>query len=214
MPRNASAGWTVMRQRPPRRALTRLSGFVLMGALATCITWLIFITEPAQLSSGASNPAAKMPTFMAIAVVVSVLLAAAPALRPPRLAANHYGLAVRPGAFRTVLLPWVHVEEVTAVAVPGRRHPDAYILVACDDYLGRTTGDRPRFLDQAVLREANRAADGRVGDFDLAVRLADFTDTPEAILERIASYAPDHVDVNNQLDDPIEDRDAKKKPAE
>lgn len=206
-----AAGWTVMRQRPPRRALTRLTGFVIMGALVACVTWLIFVTEPARLSSGQTNPAAKMPTFMAIAVVVSVLLAAAPALRPPRLATNHYGLAVRPGAFRTILLPWVHVEEVTAVAVPGRRTPDMYILIACDDYCGRTTGDRPRFLDQAVLREANRAADGRVGDFDLAVRLADFEDDPATILRRIASYAPDHVDVNDQLEDPIEDRDAKRK---
>lgn len=212
MQRKVSAGWTVMRQRPPKRALTRLTGFVIMGALVACITWLIFLTEPARLSSGASNPAAKMPTFVAVAVVVSVLLAAAPALRPPRLAANHYGMAVRPGAFRTILLPWVHIEEVTAVAVPGRRAPEAYILIACDDYCGRTTGDRPRFLDRAVLREANRAADGRVGDFDLAVRLADFTDPPETVLGRIASYAPDHVDVNNQLDDPIEDRDAKKQP--
>ncbi|HZE41180.1 MAG TPA: hypothetical protein VE172_20465 [Stackebrandtia sp.] len=201
MPRKVPAGWMVVNQRPPKRALMRLVGYLVAGGVITAFTWLIFASEPAALDTGATNPAAKAPVFVGIVVVLGILVVAIPALRPPRLAANHYGIAVRPGAFRTVLLPWAHVEEVTAMTVPGRRTGDAYMLIAVDDYCGHTTGDRPRFLDRAVLREANRATEGRVDNFDLAVRLADFVGEPDIILDKFAKLAPAHVDVTNQLDE-------------
>jgi hypothetical protein len=200
MARKAATEWTVVTQRLPRRALIRLVSCLAAGFVFTVVTWLAFATEPAVLASGETNPAARVPTFVAIVAVVALLLTATPALRPPKLAANHYGVAIRPGSFRTLLLPWVHIEEVTAMTVPGRQQGDAYMVIAVDDYCGRLGGDRPQFLDRAVLREANRATEGRVGNYDLALRLADFTASPEEVIDQIAGFAPEHVDVVNQLD--------------
>lgn len=201
--KQATAEWTAVRQRAPRRAWIRLGTYLIVGIAATVFTDLLFSTEPEVLMSGVSNPAAKVPTFVGIVAFIAVVLSAVRALRPPQLAANHYGVTVRPGAFRSLLLPWVHLEEVTAAMVPGRREPDAYILFACDDHCGRHSGDRPRFLDRAALREANRATEGRVGDYDLALRLSDFTASPADLIDQLAGYAPAHVDVLNQLDQPL-----------
>lgn len=190
-----------MPQRAPRRALTRLATYIAAGVIVTAITWLMFYTEPDTLMTGEPNPAAQVPTFIALVSILSIIVAAVVVLRRPRLAANHFGVIVRPGVFRALLMPWVHIEEVTVITVPGRRKGDTYLLFACDDYLGRSAGDRPRFLDQAILREANRASEGRVGNYDLAVRLADFFKPADAIIDQIAGFAPEHVAVLNQLDD-------------
>lgn len=205
-----NSGWTVLRRGVPHRSLFRLVSVVLACGAVAVVTWLLFVTEPATLASGEANPAAKVPTFAVIVSIVVALVAGLPVLRPPRMSVNHYGIAVRPGAFRTVLLPWAHVEEVTAMTVPGRRQGDAYLLLAIDGYCGRTAGDRPRFLDQAVLREVNRATEGRVGDFDLSIRLDDFNDEPAVTLERLGKFAPEHVAVVNQLDPPEEKENDKK----
>ena len=193
-----------MPQRAPRRALTRLAVYLASGVVVTVITWLMFYTEPKTLMTGETNPAAQVPLFMALVSIISVIIAAIVVLRRPRLAANHFGVIVRPGVFRALLMPWVHIEEVTVITVPGRRKGDTYLLFACDDYLGRSAGDRPRFLDQAILREANRASEGRVGNYDLAVRLADFFKPADAIIDQIAGFAPAHVAVLNQLDEETE----------
>lgn len=200
MRREGAAEWVVLRRQPPKRALIRLGGYVAVGGVVTFLTWLLFASEPATLDTGASNPAAGVPTFVALMAVAGVLLSLLPVLRQPQLALNHYGLLVRPGAFRTLLLPWVHIEEVAAVTVPDRGSGDAYLLVACDDYLGRHSGDRPGFGDRAVLREANRATEGRADGFDVAVRLADFQHEPRTILDEMARYSAEHVQVVDQLD--------------
>lgn len=195
-----SAEWVVIRRRAPRRALIRLMGYATLAAVVVIITWLLFVTEPDSLANGQPNPAASAPTFAGLVACVGVGIAVIPVIRPPQLAVNHFGLAVRPGAFRTVLLPWVHVDEVAAMAVPGRRTSDAYLLLACDAHIGRHSGDRPRFLDRAVLREANRATEGRAASFDMALRLADFRQSPADLLRQVAGFAPPHVTVADQLD--------------
>lgn len=174
-------------------------GHSLLATAVTVITWALFVTEPATLSNGQANPAAATPLFVGMLAGVAVAVAALPVIRPPQLAVNHFGLAVRPGAFRTVLLPWVHVEEVAAMAVPGRRSSDAYLFIACDDHVGRHSGDRPRFLDRAVLREANQATEGRAVNFDIALRLADFRRPPADLLRHVAEFAPPHVTIADQL---------------
>lgn len=200
MPSQQKAEWTTVKQRLPRRALVKLVTYLIVGVAATYACRVLFSTEPEVLDNGESNPAAQVPTFIGIAATAIVLLVAVSVFRQPRLAINHYGIAVRPGATRTVLLPWMHVEEVTVITVPVRGKGDAYLIFACDDYCGRHSGDRPRFVDRAVLREANRATEGRVSNYDLAVRLADFAETPDAIIDQVAGFAPSHVDVLNQLE--------------
>ncbi|GAA4912950.1 hypothetical protein LX16_2310 [Stackebrandtia albiflava] len=195
-----AAEWVVVRRRAPRRAIVRLVTYLLTGVGITAVGWVLFVTEPQRLASGDPNPAARAPLFVAICVVFAVAAATVPVWRPPRLAVNHYGLAVRPGAFRTVLLPWVHVEEVAALTVPGRRRGEAYLLFACDGHLGRHSGDRPRFVDRAVLREADRATEGRATGFDLAVRLTDFRQSPEGLLRDLAGFAPPHVLVADRVE--------------
>ena len=202
MRRAAAADWTFTRQRVTRRAWTRLIGYLVVGGVVTVVTRIMFATEPATLMTGDANPAAKAPTFVAIVAVLGIAAAAVRTFRPPQLSVNHYGITVRPGAFRTLLLPWVHVEEITAVTVPGRKRSDAYLLFACDDHVGRHSGDRPRFLDRAALREANRASEGRVANYDLAIPLAGFTKEPAGLIDEVAGFAPSHVDVLNQLDKP------------
>ncbi|MGH8791125.1 MAG: hypothetical protein ACRDXX_00560 [Stackebrandtia sp.] len=202
MRRKKATDWIVVRQRLPRRALVRLATYLLTAVAVTFLTWLLFATEPSTLAGGEPNPAARATPFVGAMATLGVVLAAGPVLRPPQLAVNHYGVSVRPGAYRTLLLPWVHVEEIATVVVPGRGRGDSYLLFACDEYCGYHSGDRPRFLDRAALREANRATEGRLGGFDLALRLGDFKMSPREIASRIADYAPDHVSVVNQLDEP------------
>jgi len=200
MQRQASAEWVVIRRRAPRRAMIRLAGYLALAIVVTGVTWALFITEPARLANGESNPAASAPLFTGLIAGIGVALATIPVLRPPNLAVNHYGVAVRPGAFRTVLLPWVHVEEVAALSVPGRRSSDAYLLFACDDHIGRHSGDRPRFLDRGVLREGNRATEGRAASFHMAIRLAEFQQSPAVVLREVAGFTPPHITVADQLE--------------
>lgn len=202
MARKGTAEWVVVRHQLPRRAVIRLVGYFLAAAAITFFTWLLFATEPSTLADGEPNPTARATPFMGAMVTLGLVLVAGSALRPPRLAVNHYGVAVRPGAFRTVLLPWMHIEEVAGVIVPGRGKGDPYLLFACDEYCGYHSGDRPRFLDRAVLREANRATEGRLGGFDVAVRLSDFKHSPREVAAHVAKFAPKHVSVVNQLDEP------------
>ena len=177
-----------------------LAASTVLAAVVVVVTWALFVTEPDLLSDGSPNPAAAAPTFVALMACVGVGIAVIPVVRPPQLAVNHFGLAVRPGAFRSVLLPWVHVEEVAAMSVPGRRRSDAYLFIACDAHIGRHSGDRPRFLDRAVLREANRVTEGRAVNFDMALRLADFADPAPDLLRRVGRFAPRHVTVADELD--------------
>lgn len=200
MRRQTVAEWSVARQHIPRRAWARMIGHLVLGVVATIFTALLFAVEPATLADGTANPAASVPTFVGIVAAAGVAGTVLRTLRRPRLAANHYGVSVRPGAFRTLLLPWVHVEEVTVMTVPGRKEDEHYMLFACDDHMGRHSGDRPWFTDRAMLREANRATEGRVGNYDLAVQLTGFDAEPGELIDLLAGFAPRHVDVLNQLD--------------
>ncbi|CAM3320185.1 hypothetical protein [Stackebrandtia soli] len=199
--REGAAEWVVLRRRLPRRAVVRLAAFAALWSVVTGMTAILFTGEPSTLDSGAANPAAGATGFVALIASLGVASAMVTVVRPPQLAVNHYGVMVRPASYRTLLLPWVHVEEVAAVTVPDRGAGDGYLLIACDDYMGRHSGDRPRFADQAVLREANRSTEGRASGFDVAVRLTDFHHDPRTILSEVARYAPDHVQVVDRLDD-------------
>jgi hypothetical protein len=174
----------------PSRALRRLAWYVVGGGAVVAATWVLFGTEPDRLDSGEVNPIALVP----LAATVLVALAGAPLLlatvRRPMVMANHYGLTVRPGVMRVLLIPWAQVSELAGVVIKG----EPLLLVRCGATRARL-GDRPRWCDQAVLRAAGRAA----AAFDLAVRMDEFAGRPAAQLASLAAWAPDQIRVTDQL---------------
>jgi hypothetical protein len=160
--------------------------------------WLVR-TEPAVLDSGERNPVTALPGFFSVIALLGTVVFLIPLLRPPKLYVNHFGLRVRASFGKVLLIPWSNVEELAAITVGSRRRGSAYLLLATDVYLGRGGSDRPGFVDRSVLREANRATEGLVAGFDLAVRCGDFKLEPAQLLARLASYAPGHVQVVDRL---------------
>jgi hypothetical protein len=175
----------------PSRAVTGLVWYAILAGLVVGLTLLLFGDEPARLDDGSPNPlAAVFPVVLALAVLgcLPIVLVIA---RRPLVAANHYALTVRPGAARTLVLPWAHI-SVVAVRRVGR---ETYLLVSCRQSLD-ALGDHPTWIDQGVLRAVLRTPRGGqalAGEFDLAVRLRDFVGEPNYQLATLAAFAPDHV---------------------
>jgi hypothetical protein len=171
--------------------------WVIAGALLG-LTWLLFGEEPARLDDGSPNPLVYvLPVAVAIALVGCV-----PPLvllfRRPVVTANHYALSVRPGAVRTLVLPWAHIAAVSVRRV-GR---EPYLLIRSRRSLA-AHGDRPAWVDQGVLRavlRTPRAGQALAGEYDLAVRMRDFVGEPNAQLATLAAFAPDHVFIASDVE--------------
>ncbi|MFS8498424.1 MAG: hypothetical protein FWJ70_09330 [Micromonosporaceae bacterium] len=164
---------------------------------AAAVAWLLFGGEPVRLAGGRPNPLALVPLATTVIGAVVVAWHALAAFRRPLVEANHYALRVRPGVWRTLVLPWVAVAEIAGYTARG----EAVLLIRCA--AGRTTpGDRPGVLDRSVLRSTMRDAgpDRRtVAAFDLAVRMGEFVGTPAEQLASLAAWAPGHVRVTDLL---------------
>lgn len=183
-------------------------GWYLAGAAVTIASvWVLFGSEPARLHSGQLNPLAVTPR---VALIVGVLGAVPPFLelaRRPLVAASSYGMTVRAGSWRTVVLPWARVAAVAVYRVGD----DEYLFLACRDAPARsrsvgTAGDRPGWPDRGELRtalkRARRQGSGQpeaLERFDLAVRMRDFVGEPYVLLSTLVAFAPDHVQVATDL---------------
>ncbi|THV41552.1 hypothetical protein [Glycomyces buryatensis] len=190
-----SSEWVVVERSSPARRISSLVLYALVCAAGiAALAWLVH-TEPGTLDSGEANPVVALPGFFTVIALIGTVFFLAPLVRPPMLFVNHFGLRVRPSFGKVLLIPWSNVEELAAITVGSRRRGQSYLLLAADVYLGRGGSDRPGFIDRSVLREANRATEGLVAGFDLAIRCKDFEPKPDQLLARLASYAPGHVQV-------------------
>lgn len=181
----------------PSRAVTALVWYALFAGAVVGLTLLLFGDEPARLDDGSPNPLTAVPPVVLALAVLGCIPIVLVIVRRPLVAANHYALTVRPGAARTLVLPWAHI-AVVAVRRVGR---ETYLLVRCRQMLD-ALGDHPTWIDQGVLRALLRTRSGQAlaGEFDLAVRLRDFIGEPNAQLATIAAFAPDHVFVASDVE--------------
>jgi hypothetical protein len=170
----------------PRHQVRVLAGCAAGGALVVAAAWMFFGAEPARLNSGAVNPLAVVPQWTLGAAAAVVLAAAVPVLRRPVVAAGQRTLLVRPGAYRTLELPWATVAELA--------RGGEFLLIRLRPEGAR----RPGFWDRAVLRSATRSYPTAAG-YDLAVRLRDFAGTPTAKMTALAAYAPEAVEFTSLL---------------
>jgi hypothetical protein len=185
----ATAGQLEWRRAFPVRPLRRLGWFLLGAAVMVVTVWVLFGAEPRRLTGGELNPLALIPPLTAAAVAVAALPPLVALVRRPLVATSHYALTLRPGAARTLVLPWAGVAEIAGVRV----RDEPLLLVRC---AGGRLGDRPRWPDRSVLRAAVRAAGARrslVGAYDLAVRMDEFVGDPSDQLVALADRAPGHV---------------------
>ncbi len=182
----------------PTRALAMLAWYVGVGGAALGLVWLLFGGEPAQLDDGSPNPLAViLPLALAVALLAAVPLVLA-VVRRPVVAANHYALTVRPGAARTLVLPWARIARVTV----RRLDHEAYLLIRCANARD-ALGDHPSWIDQGVLRSllrGSRAGRAVAAEYDLAVRMRDFVGEPHALLATVAAFAPDHVFIGSDVE--------------
>lgn len=185
----------------PSRALGVLGWYVVVGSITIVIAYVLFGAEPATLESGQRNTLAALPAAAAVLFGVILLPLLLALVRRPAVAADHYGLTVRPGILRTLLLPWAHVAEVAAYGRPD----EPYLLVRCGAQHDDRLGDRPRWWDRAVLRSAIRASRAyrgtgpAVAAYDLAVRMGEFLGAPETQLASLTAVVPEHVLLTNEL---------------
>jgi hypothetical protein len=180
----------------PTRALTVFGWYVGSGLAVVAVAWVLFGSEPRQIGSGEANPLADVPVGAALSVAVLAVPVLVAVLRRPLVSADHYALTVRPGAVRTLVLPWAHVAEIAGYVLGG----ESFLLVRCDgtrDHLG----DRPRWWDRGGLWAARRQRPGGAGlaAYDLGVRMNDFIGPARAKLLALARYAPGHVLVIDKL---------------
>lgn len=188
----------------PSRAWSRLGWYLTLSAVAIVIAYVLFGSEPQRLEPGRLNPLALVPVGLVVVVVLGGTPFVMALLRRPWVAADHYALTVRPGILRTLLLPWARVVEITAY---GQRD-EPFLLVRCgsrrdgrDDRLG----DRPGWWDRFVLRSAIRASRAHrgmgpaVSAYHMAVRMDEFVGDPAAQLAALATFAPQHVIVADEL---------------
>jgi hypothetical protein len=184
--------WT---RRLPRRAILRIWWLVLAGAAVLAVADLLFGPEPARLpGTGQVNPLSLVVPSLAGAfgVVIGANLVAA--VRRPYVAADREALRLRPGAGRTLVLPWANVREIATVPVRGR----AVLLVRCTD---GDDGPRPRWWDQGALRDARQLRSMEpLTDYDIAVNLSDFVGAPYDLLSTLEEYAPEDVLLVDKLD--------------
>lgn len=174
----------------PSRALRRVAWFTLGAGAVVVAAWVLFGSEPDRLASGAANPLALVPLVTLLAVVLAGGPFVLAVFRRPLVVADHYALTVRPGALRTLLLPWAEVAEVVGATVRG----EPLLLVRCGPARSRL-GDRPRWYDQSVLR----AAGAPVAGFHLAVRMDEFVGAPRGQLAALAAVTPEQVRVTDRL---------------
>lgn len=178
----------------PSRALRRLGWCVLIAAAAAATAWVLFGSEPERLAAGRANPLALVPAVTTTAGAMLVALSGLRLVRRPVVAANHFALRIRPGALRTLVLPWAAVAEIAGGSVRGQ----PLLLVRCVP--GARRGDRPGWLDRAVLRSASWAdSTHRVAAYDLAVRMEEFAGPPRAQLASLAAWVPGHVQIVDAL---------------
>lgn len=193
----AAADELQWRRRFPFRALRRLGWVLVTGTIVTVIAWILFGVEPERLPSGDVNPLAAVPAITVLLVAALALPSLVSLLRRPILTANHYALTVRPGAVRTLVIPWSAIAELASIPVRG----DPLLLVRCTDHRGQI-GDRPGWRDRSALRAAVRAAGARraeIGGYDLAVPLGEFAGDPATRLASLAAWAPRHVFLTDEL---------------
>ncbi|MGH3663548.1 MAG: hypothetical protein ACRDTQ_17055 [Micromonosporaceae bacterium] len=118
--------------------------------------------------------------------------------RRPLVTADHYSLTVRAGVWRTLVLPWARIGELAIYSVALGDEPEPILLVRCVERRTRV-GDQPGWFDQRILRAAAKAAGGAIGGYDVAVRLDDFTGTPQQHFTAVTKFAPDRVAVVDRL---------------
>ncbi len=179
----------------PTHALLALGRYAAIAGLGLGVVWLLFGGEPKSLDTGLSNPlAVVMPASLVLAGLGALPYVIA-VLRRPVLAANHYALHVRPTWVRTLVLPWARIAKIVAFQVGD----EPYLLIRCRSTFDRS-GDQPSRIDQSALRAALQSSDSELLDgYDLAVRMRDFTGTPEAQLAALAAVTPDHVALEKEV---------------
>lgn len=181
----------------PTRGVRQLVWFALGAGAFVVAVWGLFGTEPERLPSGDANPLAALPTVTMVLAGVMALPFLLVVARRPVVAADHFALMIRPGALRTLVIPWAQVAEIAGASVDG----EPLLLVRCAAGQQRL-GDRPRWCDQAPLRAARRAAGAHrraIDSYHLAVRIDEFDGTPAEQLAALAARAPHHVSVNRAL---------------
>jgi hypothetical protein len=180
------------RRRAPGRAIGRVGWTTVAAVLAIGPSYLLFGSEPQVTKDGAVNPfALVVPALAALfSLLLTVQLVAI--VRRPAVSADHYALSVRPGVFRTLVLPWAQIGELAIIDVDD----EPLLLVRCLPQR-RRSADWPRWMDQAHLRSARRVA-SLVSAYDLAVPMGDFTATPRNLLATLAMVAPDHVAISER----------------
>jgi hypothetical protein len=186
------------RRSSPSAALTMLTWYASAAALGLGLVWVLFGGEPANLDSGAANPLAILPRAALLLTLVGLVPFGLAVLRRPIVAANHYALTIRPGPWRTLVLPWARLASVTSYRVAG----ESYLFVRCIEAPG-FVGDQPGWADQTVLRAVARQSRTAwpVEGSDLAVRMRDFVGSPAALLSALAAFAPDHVLIDGDFAD-------------
>jgi hypothetical protein len=177
----------------PSRSLGALGWYVVIAAILIAAVLLLFGDEPETIN-GRSNGLADVPMWTELLLGLGAVPFVLAIVRRPRVAANHFALTVRPGWVRTLVLPWSRVAEVTAAEIQGER----YLLVKSRTG-GDIMGNSPRWVDRALLRSLSRAGSKRARQYDLAIRMRDFTTAPgvEGQLGVLAAFAPDHVSIAN-----------------
>jgi hypothetical protein len=183
-------------RRPPKRAAVRLGWTVLAAVFVCGPAWLLFSGEPGLLADDAVNPLALILPVLAVAFGGLLVPQALALVRRPVVAADYYALTVRPGVFRTLVLPWAQLAELCLREIDE----EAILLIRCGAR-GPRSADWPRWWDQAGLRAARRGDTERaVAAYDLAVPMDEFEGKPEVLLAELAQWAPGHVAVFNNLD--------------
>lgn len=181
------------------RPIRWLVWYVINVGILGAVVWVLFGAEPDQLEAGGTNPMAVAPDAYAVLALIGLVPFVAAVFRRPVLSADHYAVTVRPGALRTLVLPWASLAEVAAYRV----RDEQYLLFRCANGRASVKADRPRWWDRAVLRaaaRANRSAGNRraVAAYDLALRSSDFRGDARRVLADMAHYAPAHVMVANE----------------
>ena len=188
-----AADRVVWRRQPPRRAAGRLGCLGLVATVVLATAWLLFGHEPGRIESGSVNPLSRVVPVLVGCFALLVAVRLVTVLRLPYVAADSFALTVRPGAGRTLVLPWATITELATVNLG----PRSLMLVRCGHIM--RAGDRPSWSDRSVLRAATRISPTRqrpgrrLTSYDLAVFLDDFTGTPGALLASLTPFVPPHV---------------------
>jgi hypothetical protein len=157
-------------------------------AVAVCgLAALVFGNEPDRATDGSRNPFVLVVPVLIVVFTVILLGHALAVVRRPVLRTTRYALTVRPGIVRTLVLPWAELAELTLVDLDE----DTYLLVRCAP-VPVSSGDRPRWWDQAQLRAVRRGLP-QGSAYDLAVPVAEFLGSPETLFAQLAAAVPMHI---------------------